>query len=76
MKEDMEQMQHLLNPLHIYCRLIEQGYSKPEALMIANVYEQVIYKPIIIESLKQIHGEDHERFFTDIGTNKEDNSTK
>jgi hypothetical protein len=34
--------QHYLNPMHIYCRLIDLGFSKAKALRICKAIEKVI----------------------------------
>jgi len=39
-------IQHLLNPLHVYCRLIEKGFSKEDSIIFAKLYEEVVYDPV------------------------------
>jgi len=36
-------MQHYINPLHVYCRLIDIGLSRENALKITCLYEKTIY---------------------------------
>lgn len=36
-------IEHKINPLHVYCRLVENGCSKKRALKLAKVYEVLIY---------------------------------
>ncbi|OEU69436.1 MAG: hypothetical protein BA863_13180 [Desulfovibrio sp. S3730MH75] len=40
-----EYMEHVFNPLHIYCRLMDCGISSTKAKKIARVYELCIFKP-------------------------------
>ena len=36
-------IQHHLNPLHVYCRLVEKGWSKRVSISICRYYEILIY---------------------------------
>ena len=36
-------IQHHLNPLHVYCRLVEKGWSKRVSISICKYYEVLIY---------------------------------
>jgi len=36
-------IQHHLNPLHVYCRLVEKGWSKRVSISICKYYETLIY---------------------------------
>lgn len=36
---------HVYNPLHFYCRLVENGVGKEEAKKFSQMYEHLIYKP-------------------------------
>ena len=36
-------MQHYLNPLHVYCRLVERGLSKNLSISICKYYQVLIY---------------------------------
>lgn len=36
-------LQHLLNPLHLYCRLKEAGLSAPLARGLCRLYERTLY---------------------------------
>lgn len=37
-------IQHKLNPLHVYCRLVRRGIDKEASLRISRVYEQVFFR--------------------------------
>ncbi|HID29311.1 MAG TPA: PEP-CTERM sorting domain-containing protein [Desulfobacterales bacterium] len=39
-------IQHRLNPLHVYCRLVERGLSKKSSLSICRYYEILIYSSL------------------------------
>jgi hypothetical protein len=45
-------IQHTVNSLHIYCRLIEAGYDKNKSLWVCNIYEKTIFRFIINPILK------------------------
>lgn len=57
MFEALHDIQHLLNPLHIYCRLIEKGFTKEESIVFVMLYEDVIYSPVL-EELTKLHEEE------------------
>lgn len=38
--------QHIFNPLHVYCRLVDCKVQRKTARRIIAFYERVIYKPI------------------------------
>ena len=40
-------IQHHLNPLHVYCRLVERGVSKRLSMSICKYYELLIYSWIV-----------------------------
>lgn len=40
---------HCLNPLHIFCRLVDIGISRKYALKIARIYEALIYSHLFKE---------------------------
>lgn len=40
-------LQHLLNPLHVYCRLHQAGLAKGLALRLAEAYERLVYRHIL-----------------------------
>ena len=42
-----EKIAHKLNPLRVFCRLKDRGYSKKSSYFIAVVYEYAFYKPFI-----------------------------
>ena len=39
-------VQHRLNPLHVYCRLVERGLNKKSSLSICRCYEILIYSSL------------------------------
>lgn len=39
-------MQHTLNPLHIYCRLVERGIDPQVSIRLSRCYEATIYRPV------------------------------
>jgi hypothetical protein len=43
----MDKIRHLLNPLHIYCRLTYIGVSQKVALGICKNYEAFVYRRTI-----------------------------
>jgi len=43
----LDKIRHLLNPLHIYCRLTYFGISGKCAMGICRIYEENIYKPTL-----------------------------
>ena len=36
-------LQHYLNPLHIYCRLLNLGLPRSVAILIGRFYERIIF---------------------------------
>jgi len=47
-------LHHRLNPLHIYCRLIDRGIGRRISIRISRYYEIIIYKwltPLTIVSI-------------------------
>ena len=36
-------IQHRLNPLHVYCRLVDKGLSKNLSMSVCKYYEILIY---------------------------------
>ncbi|XVK04039.1 hypothetical protein N7E73_12060 [Maridesulfovibrio sp. FT414] len=38
-------IEHIFNPLHIYCRLMDCGMPSPRARKIARAYELCLFKP-------------------------------
>jgi hypothetical protein len=42
----IEEMYGLLNPLHVYCRLLDAGFCGQVALRAAWEYEQTIFKGV------------------------------
>ncbi len=37
-------VQHRLNPLHIYCRLVDRGFSRKMSLRITRLYELLFFR--------------------------------
>jgi|WetSurSiteA1Bulk_404760.scaffolds.fasta_scaffold88305_1 hypothetical protein len=35
---------HSLNPLHIYCRLVEAGIDKRAGLLLSRLYEKTVFR--------------------------------
>jgi hypothetical protein len=40
-------LQHLLNPLHLYCRLREAGVAEATARRMSRMYERALYRPLL-----------------------------
>ena len=40
-------LQHLLNPLHLYCRLLEAGFAERTALRMSRAYERALYRRLL-----------------------------
>jgi hypothetical protein len=40
-------LQHLLNPVHMYCRLMDFGMTKTRARRMCAVYERVFYRSFL-----------------------------
>ena len=43
----LDQIRHMLNPLHIYCRLTTLGMSNRLARGLCKTYECCLYKPTL-----------------------------
>jgi hypothetical protein len=43
MKVNNTWMQHIANPLHVYCRLIDCGLSEGTSKRLSMIYERYIY---------------------------------
>ena len=41
------QLQHLLNPLHLYCRMKEAGIAEPLARRLSQAYERGLYRRLL-----------------------------
>ena len=37
-------LEHLFNPLHVYCRLLKLGVTQTTALRLCSIYERYIYR--------------------------------
>ncbi len=42
-----DKVEHIFNPLHVYCRLKECGISGKKALKCARIYEVCLFKPAL-----------------------------
>jgi hypothetical protein len=42
-----QRLQHLLNPLHVYCRLVEAGWPAPLARGLSRAFERALYRRIL-----------------------------
>ncbi|SNR75654.1 hypothetical protein SAMN04488503_1063 [Humidesulfovibrio mexicanus] len=40
-------LQHLLNPLHLYCRLVEAGVARSLARRMSRAYERALYRRLL-----------------------------
>lgn len=40
-------LQHLLNPLHLYCRLKEAGLAEPLARRFCQAWERTLYRRLL-----------------------------
>ena len=41
-----ENLRHYLNPMHVYCRLVQLGINKARALQVCGKYE-LIYRRVL-----------------------------
>lgn len=41
-----KETQHFLNPLHIYCRLMDLGLPKKHSMKLCRLYEKHIFKKL------------------------------
>ncbi|MDP3428493.1 MAG: hypothetical protein Q8S17_14100 [Humidesulfovibrio sp.] len=46
-KNMRHQLQHLLNPLHLYCRLQQAGLTETMARRLCEVYERSVYRRLL-----------------------------
>ncbi|MFP4088084.1 MAG: hypothetical protein ACLFUL_14970 [Desulfobacteraceae bacterium] len=44
MQELVSGFQHLFNPLHIYCRLLDTGFSRCASVQLCQYYERFIFR--------------------------------
>lgn len=42
-----QRLQHLLNPLHLYCRLMEAGLNESLARSMSRAYERALYRRLL-----------------------------
>lgn len=47
MKRFRNYLQHRLNPVHMYCRLMDFGLAHSSARRVCSVYERFIYKGLL-----------------------------
>jgi hypothetical protein len=45
MEHVKDRLQHMLNPLHVYCRLRQLGMAGERAMRMCAVYERYLYRP-------------------------------
>lgn len=43
-------IQHYMNPLHIYCRLMDLGLGKGTAMFLCRVYERSFFRPFLVKA--------------------------
>lgn len=55
MERILLEIQHRLNPLHVYCRLIEKGINKNVSIRISRYYEVLIFKWLTVLSIFSIY---------------------
>jgi len=48
MESRKEKMRHYLNPLHVYCRLLNVGLNRKAARSISRWYERAIFKHTVL----------------------------
>jgi hypothetical protein len=41
-------LQHYLNPLHVYCRLRDVGFTKGQAMTMGRFYERTLFKLAVV----------------------------
>ena len=44
-------VKHILNPLHVYCRLRDIGLPKAPACFLCKVYERIIFRKYILKTV-------------------------
>jgi len=44
MRQLRHSLRHLLNPLHVYCRLVDTGLARPRALRLSRAYERFLFR--------------------------------
>lgn len=47
MEKMRSQLQHLFNPLHIYCRLQQAGLTESFARRLCKAYERSVYRRLL-----------------------------
>lgn len=46
MRQIRDFMQHMFNPLHVYCRLKDMGVAAPTAHRVTRAYERLVWRRI------------------------------
>ena len=46
MRQIRDFMQHMFNPLHLYCRLKDLGLAAPTAHRVTRAYERLVWRRI------------------------------
>ena len=54
-KDKVKFFEHLYNPQHIYCRIRDLGFTKEQARVYENSYEEWFYTPIIKQIKRKIN---------------------
>lgn len=47
MEHIRRRLQHLLNPLHLYCRLMDAGWPAPLARGLSRTWEHAVYRRLL-----------------------------
>jgi hypothetical protein len=53
-------LKHYLNPLHVYCRLRDVGFTKGQAMTMGRFYERTLFKLALVN--KNISTQHHNDF--------------
>lgn len=51
-----DQLQHVLNPLHVYCRLKEAGLTEAVARRLTETYERAFYRRVLSHGAASVKG--------------------
>lgn len=65
MKELINKIQHVFNPLHVFVRLIEEGYDPQHALELASLYEDIFYEDLVSNMIKILEEADQQNLHDD-----------
>jgi hypothetical protein len=47
-------LKHYLNPLHIYCRMRDLGFTKDRAVIICRFYEKTFFKLLLVRKNQMV----------------------